>query len=93
MSFEEIENAYIWTCEGCGKIAAFPSSDFYRRKDELKERGWEFVLDEETGHEGWGRTWRHYCQPCRRKRQQTSILDRPVSKSFWDRSKPREVKG
>ena len=27
MSFEEIENAYIWTCEGCGKIAAFPSSD------------------------------------------------------------------
>ena len=39
MSFEEIESAYIWTCEGCGKIAAFPSSDFYRRKDELKERG------------------------------------------------------
>jgi len=39
MSFEEIESAYIWTCEGCGKIAAFPSSDFYSRKDELKERG------------------------------------------------------
>ena len=86
MSFEEIESAYIWTCEGCGKIAAFPSSDFYRRKDELKERGWLFSLEEETGREDWGRTWHHYCQRCRDKRRQTDWMDRTYSK-------PREVKG
>ena len=78
MAFEEIENAFIWTCEGCGKIAAFPPSDFYRRKDELKERGWLFVLEEETGHEGYGRMWHHYCQRCRRERQQTSIWDQRI---------------
>jgi hypothetical protein len=86
LSFEETESAFIWTCEGCGKIAAFPSSDFYGRKDELKERGWLFSLEEETGHEGWGRTWHHYCQKCRRERQQPNWMDRTYSK-------PREVKG
>ena len=78
MAFEEIENAFIWTCEGCGKIAAFPPSDFYKRKDELKERGWLFSLEEETGREDSGRTWHHYCQRCRHKRQSTNILDRPL---------------
>ena len=86
MSFEDLEKAYVWECDECGKLAVFPPSDFYGRVDELKARGWSFHLEEETGHEGYGRTWRHYCQRCRSKRQQTSIMDQHFSK-------PREVKG
>ena len=78
MSFEEYPEAFAWTCDECGKIAAFPPSDFYEHKDELKERGWSFHLDEDTGHEGWGRTWRHYCQRCQHKRRQTSIMDQRI---------------
>ena len=86
MSFEETETAFIWTCEGCGKVAAFPPTDFNSRKDELKERGWRFHLYEETGHEGWGRSWTHSCPKCWKERQQTSILDRRFGK-------PTAVKG
>jgi hypothetical protein len=67
--FEEFDGAFCWTCDTCGKEAIFPSSDFYGRKDELKERGWGFSLHEETGHEGWGRSWSHYCPSCNRKRR------------------------
>jgi hypothetical protein len=82
MSFIELDDAFAWKCDSCGKIAAFPPSDFYGRKDELKERGWTFHLDEEGG----GRTWTHYCAYCNHKRRQTSMMDRTFSK-------PREVKG
>jgi len=78
MTYIELEEAHVWECNGCGKIAAFPPSDFRARVDELHQRGWAFRLDEETGHEGYGRTWRHFCQKCRRERQQTSIWDQPL---------------
>jgi hypothetical protein len=88
MSFEEYEDCFVWRCNGkdCGKEVVFPPTDFYGRVAELRARGWLFSLVEETGHEGWGRTWTHYCQHCRAKRQQTIWMDRHFSK-------PREVKG
>jgi hypothetical protein len=84
VSFEEWDIAFLWRCDTCGYEVAFKPRNFYACVDELKERGWLFSLEEETGHEGWGRTWHHYCQRCRRGRQQTSIMDRTFSR-------PREV--
>ena len=80
MSFTEYEDCFSWTCNGkdCGKEVMFKPHDFMACVAELRSRGWSFHLEEDTGHEGWGRTWRHYCQRCRSKRQQTSILDQRI---------------
>jgi hypothetical protein len=77
MTFTEHEEAFIWECNDCGKIAAFPFSNFYEKKGELKERGWSFRLDEETGYEGAGRSWSHYCAACARKRRKPVDLSQP----------------
>jgi hypothetical protein len=77
MSFLEVSDAFVWECDDCGLQAIFPPSDFYGRKDELKERGWLFRLDEETGHEGYGRHWTHYCQRCSWKKRKPLDLSRP----------------
>lgn len=77
MSFQEFSDCFVWSCDGkdCDLKVVFKPHDFMACVAELKSRGWQFCLDEETGHEGWGRDWRHYCQKCERKRRRTSILD------------------
>jgi len=88
MSFIELEDAFVWRCNGddCEKEVMFKPHDFMGCVAELKARGWLFHLHEDTGREDSGRTWRHYCQQCRHKHQRTNWMDRTYSK-------PREVKG
>jgi hypothetical protein len=77
MSFIDLEDAFIWECDDCKMQAIFPPSDFYKRKDELKERGWSFHLHEDTGREDSGRHWSHYCQRCTWKRRKPVDLSKP----------------
>ena len=62
MSFEEYNDAFIWTCDekGCDRFASFKPHDFYDCVDELKARGWSFMRDDEGG-------WSHACPKHRRK--------------------------
>jgi hypothetical protein len=80
MSFEEHSDSFIWRCNGKGreKEVIFKPHDFFGCVAELKARGWSFVLSEDSGYEGSGRTWAHYCGHCDYKRKQTSIFDRPL---------------
>src|SRR5262249_13056828 len=80
MSFIELETAFAWRCDtpDCERIAAFKPHDFFGCVAELRARGWSFHLDEDTGREDSGRTWRHYCQRCAHKRRQTSIMDQRI---------------
>jgi hypothetical protein len=61
MSFEENDQSFIWTCNGCGHVAEFPPLDFWRALSELKARGWKIERDREEGD------WIHYCRRCRPK--------------------------
>jgi hypothetical protein len=75
--FTEHSDCFLWSCDDCGLEAEFPPSQFYERKDELKARGWLIRCEEETGYEGAGRDWRHYCAACARKRRKPVDLSRP----------------
>ena len=80
MSFTELDDCFIWRCNGkdCEKEVMFAPNDFFGCVAELRARGWSFHLNEDTGHEGGGRNWTHYCQRCRRERQQTSVFDQRI---------------
>jgi hypothetical protein len=68
MSFEEHSDCFLWRCDGkdCEKEVLFKPHDFMGCVAELRSRGWSFHLDEDTGREGSGRQWSHYCGRCRK---------------------------
>lgn len=70
MSFQEFEDAFVWTCDRCGLRAEFPPNDFWGALAQLKSRRWEIDRDEE----GWG----HVCGRCRKTGAE--ILDMPVKR-------------
>jgi hypothetical protein len=75
MSFIELEDAFVWTCESPNcKQVIFPPSDFFGRVAELRARGWSFHLNDDEGE----RDWAHYCAYCTHKRRQTSIMDQRI---------------
>jgi len=53
MSFEDLEEAFIWSCDECGRVVGFKPDDFWACVAELKSRGWGFERSEGT--------WLHYC--------------------------------
>jgi hypothetical protein len=69
MSFEENDQSFIWTCNGCGHVAEFPPLDFYRSLSELKARGWKIERDREE------RDWLHYCRKCWKAQAATNVTE------------------
>jgi hypothetical protein len=71
MSFEEFEDAFIWSCDSCGLRAELPATSFWAAWGDLKGRGWRATrLDD---------GWTHACGKCSRK-SSASILDMPARK-------------
>ena len=68
MSVEEFNDAFVWSCNGCGLTAEFPPENFYRCVAELKHRGWRITRDRNE--------WVHQCGRCVRKENVVSVLDR-----------------
>jgi hypothetical protein len=87
MTFYEHSDCFLWQCDGkdCDLEVAFKPNDFMGCVAELRSRGWSFKLEEDSGYEGCGRSWSHYCASCTRKRRKPIDLSKPFSR-------PKEVK-
>lgn len=66
--FTEYEDCFVWSCDTCHKEVFFKPNNFMDCVAELHARGWIFTRDDPT--------WRHTCQRCQYKHQQTNIMDR-----------------
>jgi hypothetical protein len=75
MSLDDTSDGFIFSCDGCGKVAEFPGFDFWRAVAELKARNWKFT-PEGRGTEDF--CWTHLCSRCRPKSKAGNVafLDR-----------------
>jgi hypothetical protein len=69
MSFFEEQGLFVWSCDTCSHEAVFRADDFYSCVRELRDRGWQFMRDDEGG-------WSHSCGRCVYKRRQVPIMER-----------------